>query len=181
MSDNLPSGYVEPPDHIDVMDERELRLEFRGVLTKLSVAREAIAALRAELDASQKALRAFVDAAKSWHEMHHPIGAAAVQCDRLCECIPAGEEALNLAENERLLSADEGFQEFVRLQSEPLICEQHGWRGGACVFCSRDALAERVKGCEVLLREVEFFLRGHPGEASVIRAKIKSALTGEPS
>jgi len=50
--------------------------------------------LEAKLAASQEALREFVAAAKSWHEMHHPIGSAAVQCDWLCECIPAGEEAL---------------------------------------------------------------------------------------
>jgi len=60
----------------------------------LALGIQEINALSSKLDASQKALRSFVTAAKSWHEMHHPIGTAAVQCDWLCECIPAGEEAL---------------------------------------------------------------------------------------
>lgn len=43
-----------------------------------------------------EALRAFVTAAKSWHEAHH--GNSSIQCDWLCECIPAGEAAVAKAE-----------------------------------------------------------------------------------
>lgn len=45
-----------------------------------------------KLEPRTNALRAFVAAAKSWHDFHH--GSKDIQCDALCECIPAAEEAL---------------------------------------------------------------------------------------
>lgn len=48
--------------------------------------------LRAENDQLRAALQRFVTAAKSWHDFHH--GSQTVQCDWICECMPAGEKAL---------------------------------------------------------------------------------------
>lgn len=38
------------------------------------------------------ALQAFVAAAKSWHDFHH--GSDTIQCDWLCECLPAAQAAI---------------------------------------------------------------------------------------
>ena len=61
-------------------------------LVNLARASEADARLIAAVHDMRDALRKFVTAAKSWHDFHH--GSATVQCDWLCECIPAGEAAL---------------------------------------------------------------------------------------
>jgi hypothetical protein len=48
--------------------------------------------LREENNQLRSALQRFVIAAKSWHDFHH--GSQTVQCDWICECMPAGERAL---------------------------------------------------------------------------------------
>lgn len=48
--------------------------------------------MRDENEQLRAALQRFVTAAKSWHDFHH--GSETVQCDWLCECIPAAERAL---------------------------------------------------------------------------------------
>jgi hypothetical protein len=56
MSENLPPGYVHPPDEIDVIPEDELRGELRRVLFRLNSANAAIEVLqRAEQSAVSEA------------------------------------------------------------------------------------------------------------------------------
>lgn len=45
----------------------------------------------------------------------------------------------------------------------------------------RDQRGFRLDPALELCREIEFFLRGHPGEASVLRAKINAFLVERPS
>lgn len=61
---------------------------------KLTMAGQAqgLEILRAENAQLRSALQRFVTAAKSWHDFHH--GSKTVQCDWICECLPAGEKAL---------------------------------------------------------------------------------------
>lgn len=48
-------------------------------------------------DSMKAALEKFVGAAQSWHEFHNHTE---IQCDALCDCIPAAQAALALAESE---------------------------------------------------------------------------------
>src|SRR3990167_427879 len=45
-------------------------------------------------------------------------------------------------------------------------------------YAQRIAAESRLDAALGMLREIEFFLRGHPGEASVLRAKVRVILDG---
>lgn len=60
--------------------------------TTIAGLRQGLEILEAENAQVRAALQRFVTAAKSWHNFHH--GSETIQCDWLCECIPAGEKAL---------------------------------------------------------------------------------------
>jgi hypothetical protein len=45
-----------------------------------------------------EALRKIAKAARSWHDFHH--GSNMIQCDEICEALPAVEDAIERAEKE---------------------------------------------------------------------------------
>jgi hypothetical protein len=77
-----------------------------------------------------EALRAFRNAAVSWHNFHH--GSSTVQCDALCEAIPAAEAAIDKA---------------VGRSDEPREPDGEAFRGreAAGYFAEQQAEARRLK------------------------------------
>ena len=54
--------------------------------------RDRLRSAQAENAELRKVLSGYLDAARSWHEMHHPTGT--IQCDWFCDLIPQAEAAL---------------------------------------------------------------------------------------
>jgi hypothetical protein len=115
----------------------DMKLTIAGQEQGLDIVREENAQLRA-------ALQRFVTAAKSWHDFHH--GSQTVQCDWICDCLPAGEKALSgvpehaQAPIAAIRVGEDGTMEVLHLYAPGLPPGEYD------LFCEPETVAPYLRG-----------------------------------